>query len=231
MRMEARRKVSLALLAAAALLAGGAKAPATRDWNAAVVETDAGHRIGNPQAALKLVEFVSYTCPTCARFAREGEPALKLGYLPQGKVSLEVRHLLRDPVDLTAALLSHCGPAAKFPQNHSALMLAQDEWLGRLKGASAAQRQRWATGDDAARRRAIAADAGFYAIMERRGYGRAETDRCLADEATARRLAEASAADWKQPGVHGTPAFAIDGVVLAGTHSWQELEPQIAARL
>ena len=222
----------LALLAAAALMAGGAaEAPANRDWNAAVAETDTGHRIGNPQAQLKLTEFVSYTCPACARFVREGEPALKVGPVAEGKVNLEIRHLLRDPVDLTAAMLAHCGPADKFPQNHTALMLAQDEWFPALQRTTPAQRQRWSTGEAAARRRAIASDAGFYAIMERRGYGRAEADRCLADEAMARRLAEAAAADWKRPGIHGTPSFAIDGTVLEGTHSWSELESQIADRL
>lgn len=223
-----------AVLAAAALLAtGAAQGPAARggqNWNATVAQTDGGHRIGNPQAKVKLTEYISYTCPHCAQFAREGEAALKLGYIATGRVSLEIRHLLRDPVDLTAAMLTNCGPAAKFPQNHAAFMLGQDDWIAPLSRATAAQRQRWTTGDMAARRRAIASDFGFYAIMERRGYSRAEADRCLADEAMANRLAETAAADWKKPGIGGTPAFAIDGTVLAGTHSWSMLEPQIAAR-
>ncbi len=227
MKLTAR----LVTLVTAALLAiGAADGPANRDWNATVVETEAGHRIGNPDAALKLTEFISYTCPACAEFAREGDPALKLGLVRQGRVSLEIRHLLRDPVDLTVALLAHCGPAAKFPQNHAALMLSQDRWLPVIQRSTPAQRQRWSTGDHAGRHRAMASDAGLYAIMEQRGYGRAELDRCLADKATAERLAEASAADWKRPGIAGTPAFAIDGQVLAGTHRWRQLAPQLAAR-
>jgi protein-disulfide isomerase len=202
-----------------------------RDWNAAVAETEGGHRIGNPAATLKVTEYISYTCPHCAQFAREGEPALKAGYIAKGQVNLEIRHLIRDPVDLTVAMLTNCGPASKFPQNHSAFMLAQDSWMAPMSRATTAQRQRWTTGDMAARRRAIAADFGFYPIMERRGYSRTEADRCLADEATANRMAEISAADWKKPGIGGTPAFAIDGNVLAGTHSWSALEPQLAARL
>jgi len=227
-----------AVLAAAALVATGAGfaqgqasgQASNRDWNATVAETDGGHRIGNPAAKLKLTEYISYTCPHCAAFAREGEPALKAGYIASGRASLEIRHLLRDPVDLTAAMLTNCGPASKFPQNHSAFMLGQDSWIAPMSRATAAQRQRWTTGDMATRRRAIAADFGFYAIMERRGYSRAEADRCLADEAKANRMAEISAADWKKPGIGGTPAFAIDGSVLAGTHSWSMLEPQLAAR-
>jgi len=224
------------ILAAAALFATGqatgqAQGPASgRNWSSTVAQTEGGHRIGNPDAQVKLTEYISYTCPHCAQFARDGEPALKLGYIANGRVNLEIRHLLRDPVDLTVAMLANCGPASKFPQNHAAFMQGQDDWIAPLSSATAAQRQRWTSGDMAARRRAIAADFGFYAIMERRGYSRAEADRCLGDEAAADRMAEIAAADWKKPGIGGTPAFAIDGVVLAGTHSWSMLQPQLAAR-
>lgn len=238
MRWSFRRIAALVAAAAAAIGAvslASATAPVrsaqeNRNWAAHVVETEGGHAIGDPQAPLRLTEYISYTCPGCARFTREGEGALALAYIAPGRVRLEIRHLLRDPVDLTAALLTHCGAPARFPHNHAAFMLSQDSWLGRIGSASAAQRQRWTAGDPAARRRAIAGDLGFYDIMERRGYGRAEADRCLADEGMARRLAEHSAADWRIPGIGGTPAFAIDGAVLAGTHDWSQLEPQLAAR-
>ena len=63
--------------------------------------------------------------------------------------------------------------------------------------------------------------------MERRGYSRTEVDRCLADEATARRLAETSAKEWDRPGVDSTPTFAINGIVMPGTHTWAALERQL----
>jgi protein-disulfide isomerase len=85
------------------------------NWNAAVVVTpDSAHRIGNPEAKVKLVEYVSYTCPHCAEFTREADDRIKLGYVMAGTVSLEVRHLIRDPVDLTVVMLVNCGPPAKF---------------------------------------------------------------------------------------------------------------------
>jgi protein-disulfide isomerase len=229
--MKLSRLIQATALAAAAVLAVGASAQSTRgkNWNTEVAQTDAGHRIGNPAAPVKLTEFISYTCPHCAAFAREGEAPLQIAYVGPGRVSLEVRHLIRDPIDLTAVLLTHCGPAAKFPQNHSAFMLGQANWIAPLGRASQAQELRWRA-RGAAGRRAIASDFGFYQIMERRGYSRVEADRCLADEALAKKLAEASAADWKRPGVSGTPAFAIDGNILAGTHGWAELERQLSAR-
>jgi hypothetical protein len=63
--------------------------------------------------------------------------------------------------------------------------------------------------------------------MERRGYSRTAADRCLADEAMARRLAEISDREWKRPGIGGTPSFAINGIVMPGTHTWAALERQL----
>ena len=48
-----------------------------------------------------------------------------------------------------------------------------------------------------------------------------------ADEAEARRLAEISAKEWDRPGVDATPSFAINGIVMPGTHTWPALERQI----
>lgn len=207
-------------------------APAnTSNWNTAVVEADGGHRFGNPDAKLQLIEFVSYTCPHCAHFSKDGDGALQLAFVGPGKITRDIRHIVRDPVDLTAAMLANCGAPAKFLQNHNAFMLSQDKWLPLMSKASPAQIQRWTTGDYAARRRSIASDFGFYAIMERRGYRRTDTDRCLADDKMATRLTENTQKSYARYNLSGTPSFAINGVTLAGTHSWSALEPQLKARL
>src|SRR5688500_5301104 len=141
-------------------------------------------------------------------------------------MSVEYRHLVRDPIDLTVGVLVNCGAASKFPGNHEAFILSQSRWIAPATRATAAQQQRWRTPGTAGRR-AIATDFGFYPIMERRGYTRTAVDRCLADEATAHRLAEISAKEWDRPGVDGTPTFAINGVVMPGTHTWAALERQL----
>ncbi|MFA9201119.1 MAG: DsbA family protein [Cypionkella sp.] len=212
---------------AAAAAAGALAAP---NWLTVVDTKGGGHAIGNPAAKVKLTEFVSYTCDHCGRFAQEGKSALDV-YVATGKVQLDVRHIVRDPVDLTAAMLANCGPAAKFPRNHAALMLAQPKWLPATQRATAGQRARWTSGPGPARRRAIASDLKFYDIMLGRGYDRPALDRCLSDEALARRIAEQSAADGDRWGVRSTPSFAIDGAVLAGTSTWPVLRMQLDARL
>ncbi|MFV0644618.1 MAG: DsbA family protein, partial [Sphingomonadaceae bacterium] len=68
-------------------------------------------------------------------------------------------------------------------------------------------------------------------IMTQRGYTRSEVNSCLSDGASAKRLIEASQASWEKSGITGTPSFAINGTVLADTHSWKILQPQLDARL
>ncbi|KRA82893.1 thioredoxin domain-containing protein [Altererythrobacter sp. Root672] len=220
--MIGKRIAAAIALGVAALASGGA----TANWNTTVSATGTSHVIGNPAAKVRLVEYISYTCPHCAAFTREGEEPIKLAYIAPGKINLEVRHLLRDPIDLTVAVLAHCGPVSKFPQNHSAFMIGQDKWIEPLTKSTAAQQARWRT-PGAAGRRAIASDFKLYDIMARRGYSRAEADRCLADEAFVKSLAETSAKDWEKPGIDSTPTFAVNGVVLPGTHSWDALAKQL----
>ncbi|WP_374405034.1 thioredoxin domain-containing protein [Pelagerythrobacter sp.] len=225
--------MKLAAVAKAGLLAAAMVfAPANAgNWNTSVVEADGAHRIGNPEAKVELIAFVSYTCPHCAHFTTEGEAPLQLGYIGSGKVELEIRSMLRNSADLVATMLVGCGPPAKFLRNHTLFMNAQDEWLPRYAGATAAQRARWQSGSQPARRRAIAADLGFYKLMESRGYARTEIDRCLASDAAARALAESSQAATAKYNIEGTPSFVLDGITLAGTHDWKMLAPQLDARL
>lgn len=225
------RIVRLAALSLAAMLVTPAAAAPRPNWIATVHVTASGsHVLGNPDAKVKLTEYVSYTCPHCAQFHTQGDGPLRIAYVFPGKVSVEVRHMVRDPVDMTAALLANCGAPSRFFGNHAAFMASQDKWLGTIDSASAAQKQRWTTGPALARFRAIASDFGFYRIMEQRGYDRPAADRCLADEAMARKLAEQTSKS-AELGVEGTPSFLLDGVLLSGTHDWRALEVQIKARL
>lgn len=220
------KPIKMALLAGILALTGGNSA----NWNTAVVESNQGHVIGNPEARTTLAEYISYTCPHCAQFSVEGDPVIKLAFVHQGNLKLEIRHLLRDPIDLTAAMLAHCGDAAKFPLNHAAFMSTQARWLDVARKANAAQVQRWSAPDHSAARRAIAADMGFYELMAGRGYDRPAIDRCLNDEAKANAMAKASAADVQRLGLQGTPSFVLDGKLLDGVHSWAALEPHLTGK-
>jgi len=222
--------LGLAAMPAAHAAGGSGSDRPHPDWTTTVTAgEDGSHVLGNPAANVKLTEFVSYTCPHCAHFHKESDAALKLGYVLPGKVSLEIRHIVRDPVDLAAALLTNCGDPRNFFRNHNLFLQTQDRWIAPLANATEGQKQRWTTGALPVRMKAIANDFGFFAMMAQRGYQRAALDRCLSDEAMARRLI-AQTQNGGKAGVEGTPSFMLDGTLLTGTHDWQSLDSQLRAR-
>jgi len=209
-----------------------ASTPAKANWNAVVSRTPLdSHLLGNPNAPIKLIAYISYTCSHCAHFEAESDAQLRIGLIGPGKGSIEVRNFVRDPVDLTVALLTHCGPVSKFFANHSTFLRHQPTWLGTVERLSDGQRKRWSSPDFATRTQAIASDLGLYTLMEARGYDRPALDRCLADRALADRLAVHTKEAGEKDFVTGTPTFVLDGIPLSGTHNWAALKPQIEARL
>ena len=211
---------------------GVPSASPSENWNAVITRTDHdSYVLGNPKAKVKLVAFISYTCPHCAAFEAESEGPLRLSFIAGGQGSLEVRNFLRDPIDLTVALLTHCGPPSKFFLNHSAFLGSQSTWIEPATHPSPMQQKRWYGGVLTTRVRYIATDFHFYQIMETRGFSRQEVDKCLADTALAKRLADNPDKAQKDYAIQGTPSFLIDNVLLAGTYSWDVLRPQIEARV
>jgi protein-disulfide isomerase len=213
------------IVALAASLSIAATPPAKRNWDQTVVETpQGGHLVGNPNADVKLVEYVSYTCSHCAKFEIEAEAPLRLTFISTGKGSVEYRPLLRNKIDLAVALLAGCGPASRFRGNHARFLRSQDKWFGDF---SSAQQQRWASPDFATAMRAIASDLKLYDIMAGRGYTRVQLDRCLADEAAGSKLAQQSSYAVEKLGVNATPGFLINGK-LQDVHDWSSLRPRLA---
>jgi len=228
--MNTMRLIRIAAAAIAAVLSIAAVEPHP-DWTGHVNVTPTGsHVLGNPAAKVKLAEYVSYTCPHCAHFNEASEGPLKVAYVAEGKVSVEVRHLVRDPIDLAAALLANCGDQSRFFERHNAFMRSQEQWLDRVFKATPGQRQAWSTGPLPQRLRSIAAAAGFYEMMALREYSRPQVDHCLADEAMTQRLmgqTKSAIAD----GVQGTPSFSINGKLDDSVHDWDGLRALIDSKL
>ena len=215
------RLIALALLALGA--AGSALAAPPRphaaqagatNWQARVTKTaDGGYLMGNPASSVHLVAYLSYTCPHCAEFEAEADAPLRIGMIIPGKGTLEVRPFLRNPIDAVASLPN------------------QNRWLAPMGQLTEAQKSRWESPDFATRTRAVAGDLGLYALMERRGYTRAELDRCLADKDALDRMAHRTKDAADKEFINGTPGFLINGVTLTGTYDWGALKPQLDARL
>ncbi|HVI99097.1 MAG TPA: thioredoxin domain-containing protein [Sphingomonas sp.] len=209
-----------------ALLAGAA-APAQKDWTTVVTQTASGSFVmGNPAARVKVIEYLSYTCPHCAAFSQESAPVLRGQMVKSGKVSLELRNAVRDKLDLTAAALARCVGRQGFFAASDAIFASQRDWYPR--GAQFIQTNSGRLGlyPESAKLRAYADGAGLTAMMKARGLSDAALDGCFSAAALAPILAMTKEA-WGGK-INGTPAFFVNGKIVPTAH-WAELQPALKA--
>ncbi len=149
--------------------------------------------------------------------------------LQPGKVTLEVRPVIRNGIDLAVTLLANCGDPAGFKSRHQALMLNQAVWLGKARNAPQSQLEIWQRADKAARMNAVNA-LGLTELLAQRGQSRAELDACVSNDTAAKALLANDEADAAEFGISSTPSFALDGKLLADVHGWETLYPVLSAR-
>ena len=188
------------------------------------------HIMGNPAARVRLAEYVSYTCPHCAHFAAEATETLRTAYVARGTVSLEVRHVVRDPVDLAMASATNCGAPARFFARHESMMAQHDAIMTRVRALPQATLQQWGALPMAQRLRRVADDSGVTAWMQGRGFTPAQINQCLSDMTMAQRLIDQSNQS-STVGVQGTPSFTINGTLVPNAYSWAALRPALDAAL
>lgn len=236
------------LVAAAALFAtaacngdkaGDSTAPAAKveavappeggDWAQVVTQTPAGgFQMGNPNAAVKLVEFASMTCPHCAEFAETGVGPLVDKYVKSGRVSFEVRNFVRDPLDITMSLIARCGGTNRFFPLTDAMFKSQRDFFQKVQGASPEQQQSLAQLPPAQQFAGYAQLAGLQQWAAMRGLPSASQKQCLSNQSEIDRLVQmASDAASEYPEFPGTPTFVINGEMAENAGTWAQLEPKL----
>ncbi|WP_260924830.1 DsbA family protein [Novosphingobium sp. 9] len=203
---------------------------AGRNWS--LVESanpDGTITVGNPNAPVKMTEYVSYTCPHCAEFHKDSTAALQQSAIPKGQIQVTVSSLLRNPIDLAVSLLVACGDPRQMWTRHNAFMATQDVWIAKAEMFTRDQQQRWFTGAVPDRMKAITTDFGFYATVKPWGISQAQADQCLSSKAAIDKLMGLQKVA-EQVGVPGTPSFVIDGK-LAEEHDWPTLQKDLLGRI
>ena len=180
--------------------------------------------IGNPRARVKLVEYVSYTCPHCAHYAAQSEKPLD-AMVRSGRVSVEVRNQVHDGLDLVAATLARCAGPAAFPRLHRALFAQQQQWFERAAEWQQGNAERMSAWPQLAQMKAIAEGGGLTAIARDAGAPAGAIAACFATDAQVKRVLAVSNATSQVP---GTPAFEINGRLIQNV-DWAKLEPQLRA--
>lgn len=191
-------------------------------WIGKVEQTPRGNRIGNPDADMQLIEFISYTCGHCADFSKQSDGTLDLVGVAPGKIAVEIRPVIRNSLDLVVTMLVQCGDSKGFKARHRAFLYSQDTWLTKAINAPRSQQAIWSRGDAAARANAASA-LGLDDIAINKGLSAPEINTCLADQAAAQTILDNNRANVTEFEITGTPSFALNGSALKGVYDWPGL--------
>jgi protein-disulfide isomerase len=206
--------LAFATLAASALAATpvAAQSQTTQtDWTQRITMSDkGGHIMGNPLAKHRLAEYMSYTCNHCANFEAQSHDPLKSGFIQKGHISFEVRNLVLNPIDLTAAMLARCGGRTKFFGNHRAILTSQASWMQTFQSSSPAVMKSLNEGTVPERLKKIAKAADFYGLMQKRGYSKDQVNSCLADKQAQDKILGMTKYATGTLKLTGTPSFTLN---------------------
>jgi protein-disulfide isomerase len=148
--------------------------------------------IGDPQAPVRVVEYLSLACPHCAHFHATVFPAFKAKYIDTGRVYFTIRELLTAPANVAAAgfLMARCNGGAHYFDVVDQVFRSQARWQqGAIKPL-------------------------FLEIAKRNGLTEAQFEACLVDEAAREALEKRLEYATQVDKVTGTPTFFVNGVML-----------------
>ncbi|WP_293880084.1 thioredoxin domain-containing protein [Sphingomonas sp.] len=199
---------------------------AAPDWTTTVTRAANGaYVMGNPKAKVRLVEYLSYSCPHCAHFTGEAAAPLKAGFIAKGTVAVEMRNAVRDRYDFTAAVLARCGGPSRFFGNTEALFGAQDALL--TKAAAFEASEALPEGAPVAvALKGMAKGSGLNDFMVARGFTIAQVNACLVDKPSQNAVLALTKEAWNVRKIPGTPTFLINGQP-AKTAEWSQIEAKL----
>jgi hypothetical protein len=217
------RKLILTLVA----LVLAAAAPPATDWTKTVTKSaDGAFVIGKPAASKTLTEYASYTCGHCAEFSVEAAKELDAA-IAAGEVRLEFRHALRDPYDLTAAMLARCAAPTRFLAATYAIFAAQALWMDRAQAYVKANQQAVAAATPEKGRLMVAKGSGLLAIVAPYDVTEAKAATCLASKDEESVLVAQANDAWTTKKIPGTPHFTINGIAVED-NLWPGIKAQLA---
>ena len=166
--------------------------------------------LGKADAPVTIVEYASMTCPHCANFHKTTYPALKTKYIDTGKVRFIFREFPLDDLAVAGSMLARCAG-----KDDSARAMALIDVLF-------ASQDKWAVRDPVPQLLQISKQAGFT---------QATFDECLKDQKlydNILAMRERGSKDYK---VESTPTLFVNGKMVKGGASIEELDKVIAPLL
>lgn len=160
--------------------------------------------MGNANAPVTIIEYASMTCSHCAQFANATFGELKTRYIDTGKVRFIMREFPLDPLAAGAFMLARCAEDGKYFPLVETLFHKQKEWAFVQNPIPPLL--------------AIA--------KETAGFNEQSFEKCLSNQKLLDDI-DAVRARGQKFGVNSTPTFFINGKMVRGALSIEELEKEI----
>lgn len=165
--------------------------------------------LGPAKAKVTITEYASMSCPHCAAFEQNVFPMLRTKYIDTGKVHYVFREF---PLDITAAatsMLARCianGDTEKFFKTIDIMFKQQDAVMMQAKET-------------------------LQAIARQSGMDDKAVETCLKDQAMLDKLSADRKFAQDELQVDATPIFFINGEMVKGAVSFEEMQAKIDAIL
>ncbi len=173
------------------------------------------HVYGDKNAAVKIIEYASLSCPHCADFYKDGFNKLKDDFIKTNKVAFVYRNFPLNQPALVAAMLAQCkakldkeNPAEAYNNFVKILFKTQENWafdkqfLEKLEG-----------------------------IAKLDGFSTEEFNTCTKDTKLQQEILTARMAAAQDLQIQSTPTFFVNGERLEGYADYQTLENLIKKKL
>jgi len=193
-----------ALTLAACGASGDTSSSTSTGGDASQYEVAGDHAIGNPNAAVTVVEYASVVCGACANWHTTVYPDFKKKYIDSGKVRFVFREFPTAPETLarTGFLIANCADEDKYFENISLQFKRQSQIF------------------DAARNGTVRQE--YVNLAKSAGLSEEEFFACLQDEEENARY-DAVVQGGIDAGVTGTPSFFINGEKVQRTEDGKQL--------
>lgn len=168
--------------------------------------------LGDPNAPVKVIEYMSMTCPHCAHFHENTFEAIKTKYVDTGKVYFVLREFPfpQDTASLAAFMLARCTTEDKFFPFVSMLLKQQRTWAaptdGDVRGA-------------------------MLQLSKLGGFTQETFDACLTNAQLAGDVSAVRDRGAEEFGVQSTPTFLINGKAYSGDMSVDSMSALIDSLL
>ena len=163
--------------------------------------------LGNPKAAIHIIEYASMACPHCGHFNETIFPTLKSKYIDAGKVRYTLKEMITEPAAVAVAgfLIARCAGPDKYFTVVDQVFRSQSRWTqGNIKPI-------------------------FQEIAVANGLDQARFEACLQDQDAADAVGRRAQRAADEDGVNSTPTFFVAGRKMDGEQSLTELDAAIAA--